>query len=74
MQALPIDQNQDAHLLAAKAEAVEVKSTREHLGSSCDWLWPIIDLKVMYLLPNFLIFYDKISFDKYYSKSNMLMS
>ena len=41
---LPIDQYQDAYPLAAKTQAVEVKSTREHLGSSRAWLWPIIDL------------------------------
>ena len=32
-QALPIDRYQDAHMLAAKMQAVEVKSTQEHLGS-----------------------------------------
>ena len=43
-QAILIDQYQDAHKLEAKTQAVGVKSTCEHLGSSHAWQWPIIDL------------------------------
>ena len=42
-QPLPIDRYQDAHTLAAKMQAVEVKLTRERLDSSCARLWPFID-------------------------------
>ena len=74
-QAFPIDQYQDAHLLAAKMQAVAVKSTFQHLGPSHARLWPIIYAsKVLYLLLNFFIFHDKISFNKNYSKFNILMS
>ena len=55
-------------------QTVDIKSTREHLGSLRARLWPIIETShVLYLLPNFFIFQDKIWFDKCYSKSNILM-
>ena len=59
-QALPIDRYQDDHTLAAKTQAVGIKWTRERLGSSCVWLWPIIDLLSIVFTPEFLYFHDKI--------------